>query len=227
MPDFGLGVLVLVIGSAAVGAGRKLLERRRAHSELLARPVLDTGAAEGTVVRVTGVVRALDRTLEAPLSGARCVVVRSRVTAGGSRITRQALVPRESFAMVPFIIERPEGNVSIEGEHALLDLPPVKLPALRNLTSPERSRRELFLRSQGLRTDRRALFAETIVEPGMTVSIAGLMMKDLAADAIEPVIAPGAGERGFRDAPPTSLRLAGNADHPLVIGEPVDRALLA
>ncbi len=107
------------------------------------------------------------------------MVVRSRVVAG-SNIVRRALPPRESFRMVPFVLERPEGMVSIEGEHALLDLPPLKLPPPRGLRSDERDRRERFLALHGLkpRTGGRALFSETLVAPGDRVTIAGLVMKD-------------------------------------------------
>jgi hypothetical protein len=41
------------------------------------------------------------------------------------------------------------------------------------------------------------------------------MMKDLPAT-------PASEELGFRDAARPNLRLAGNVEHPLVIGEPVD-----
>jgi hypothetical protein len=214
--DFvGLGIAIVALGSAAIGGARTVLERRRARRELAARPTLTSNVAEGEVVRVTGIVRVLDETLEAPLSGETCVVVRSRVVAGPN-ITRRAAAPRESFRMVPFVLERPEGRVSIEGEHALLDLPPLKLPPQRGLHSDERDRRERFLALHGLRprTGGRALFSETLVAPGDHITIAGLVMKD-------PVPPSAEHELGFRDAAAPSLRLAGNRDHPLVIGVPL------
>ena len=223
MSDFvGVGIVAVALGSAAIGTARRVLERRRARRELVVRPDLEPATSEGTVVRVTGVVRVLERTLEAPLSGATCVVARSRVRAGGG-IARRAVRPRESFAMVPFLLERPEGTVSIEGAHALLDLEPIALGHHLGKASAARARREHFLLLHGfkMRESVRALFEETIVGPGMTVTIAGLMMKD-------PLVEPsGEVELGFRDAAAPSLRLAGNADHPLVIGLPVDRARLA
>src|SRR5512140_12411 len=102
---FGIGIIVVAAGSAAVGAGRRALERRRARRELAARPVLANDTSEGGVVRGTGIVRAAERTLEAPLSGMTCVVVRSRVSAG-TNIVRRAMKPRESLAMVPFLLDR-------------------------------------------------------------------------------------------------------------------------
>ncbi len=59
-------------GSAMIGAGRRIFERRRARRELRGRPQLEQHTSEGEVVRVTGVVRVLERTLVAPLSGAIC-----------------------------------------------------------------------------------------------------------------------------------------------------------
>lgn len=210
---FGLGILTVALGSAAIGAGRKVLERRRARRELRAKRPLDPRSPEGEVVRVTGIVQVLDATLEAPLSGTPCVVYRSRVTAG-AKLTSRAHRPREQIAMVPFVIDRgAQGRVLIEGEHVLLDVKPLTL----RRTKIAQNRREQLLMRVGLplREIGRALFEETVVEPGARVSVAGLMMKDLATQ-------PVAEELGFRDAPPTNLRLAGNVEHPLVIGEPVD-----
>ena len=222
--DVGIGMAIVALGAGAIGAGRRLLERRRAHRELVSKPALDASIAEGTVVRVTGVVRVLERTLEAPLSGATCVVVRSQVRAKGFGLA--ALRPKETVTMVPFLLEREgEGTVSIEGVHVLLDLKPLSLARPHRKNETERARRQQFVLAHGFNTRqaRRAAFAfwETIVEPGMTVSVAGLMMKDVG----EP---PPVGEElGFRDTAAPARRLAGNVEHPLVIGAPVDRKQLA
>jgi hypothetical protein len=199
----------LMAGSALIGAGRKMLERRRARNELRSRPVLGTETDEGTVVRVTGVVRIADATLVSPIAGTECVMYRSRVMSEGG-LVRRAFKSRESFAMVPFMLEREgEPAVAISGTHALLDLASVKLPKSR--TADERSRREKFLNTHGLSTLSDGIFEEVIVEVGMRVSIAGLMMKELRepdADAL------------YRDGPAVAPRLVGDATHPLVIGTP-------
>jgi hypothetical protein len=209
--DFAnLAVGLLMAGSAAIGATRKVLERRRARRELLSRPVLGTETDEGTVVRVTGVVRIADSTLNAPISDSACVMYRSRVMSAGGFV-RRAFKPSESFAMVPFVLERDEDHalVAIEGAHALLDLPSRKLPEPR--TSDERERRKKFLLLHGIKTTNDGIFEEVIVEPGMHVAIAGLMMKDVRE-------LPPDGEAGYRDDAPAALRLAGDVAHPLVIG---------
>ncbi len=208
-------MLSVTAGSAAIGAARRILERRRARRELREKPLLQPQSTEGTVVRATGIVRVLDRTLIAPLSGIECVVVRSRVTTG-----RGAMAPSEVFAMVPFLLERADGTVSIEGAHALLDLDPIARVGKRAKSPADSARRDAFVLAQGVDRKRaaRAIFAETVVEPGMTVTVAGLMMKDVIEAPVE------TDERGFREAGPVALRLAGNADHPLVIGAPDEPA---
>ncbi|HEY0251104.1 MAG TPA: hypothetical protein VGC41_06230 [Kofleriaceae bacterium] len=201
----------LMLGSFAIGAGRKMLERRRARRVLRARPTLGTETEEGTVVRVTGVVRARGEQLVAPISGKPCVVYRSRVMSAGG-LVRRAFMPQESFAMATFVLERDEDQrqIEIEGEHALLDLPNLKLPTPR--TSADHERRDRFLVLHNIRSNAGGVFEEVIVEDGMRVSIAGLMMKDIGE--------PDEGEVGYREGGQETLRLAGNREHPVIIGEP-------
>ncbi len=197
----------------AVGAARKVIERRRARRELNEKVRLGAASPEGELVRVTGVVEAQGETLEAPLSGRTCVVSRSRVLPIG-KLTSHAHRPKESFAIVPFIIDRgPEGRVLVEGTHALLDLAPLKLK--RTKIDPQRRAQFLALHGLTMREGGRAMFEETIVEPGARISVVGLLMKDMPTE-------PAPEERGFRDSAPPNLRLAGNVEHPLVIGAPVD-----
>ncbi len=204
-------------GSAALGGARKLLERRSARRELARHPPLGTQTPDGTVVRVTGVVRVRDTLIVAPLSGVECVAARARVTSGNWQ-TRRALKPREWFAIVSFVLERAaEPPILVEGVHAKLDLAPERLERAKR-GSPELARREQLMLQLG---DRQALatradFEEVVVRPGMRVSIAGLMMLAL------PDAPPASGnELGFRDQAPSTLRLVGNATHPLVIGAPI------
>lgn len=203
----GLGVVVVVAGSAAIAAGRKLLERRRARRTLREKPALEASSPDGTEVRVTGTVRILDETLEAPLSGRRCVVYRARVYQHRG-LSGRARVPLEQLRMVPFVIERDDGTrVTIEGKHVLLDLDPIK-----KLRADDTRRHQLgFTLGLSVRDLRNARYEEVVVEEGARVALAGLMMKDLAE-------APPMGERAFREAPAPALRIAGDAAHPLAIG---------
>src|SRR6185312_13135864 len=102
----------------AIGGTRKLVERRRVRRDLAVSPDLGAKTPEGTVVRVTGVVRKRDTLIVAPLSGVECVAARARVTTG-VWYTRGAQKPREWFAIVSFVLERDgEPPVVVEGKHA-------------------------------------------------------------------------------------------------------------
>lgn len=211
MSDFAnLAVGLVMAGSAVVGATRKVLERRRARRALRSKPLLAQETPEGEVVRVTGVVKVGEATLVAPISGRACVVYRSRVT-DGMWTVRRAMLPNETFEMVPFTLVRDDGSkVEISGKHALLDLPNLKFPE----STPELvERRDKFMELHKIKSGHAGVFEEIVVEDGMRVSVAGLMMKDLAE-------APVDGEAGYRDEAPSTLRLAGDVAHPLVIGAP-------
>ena len=197
------------VSAAATAAARSFAERKRARRALKQRPVLGTLLTEGTVVRVTGVVREHEATAVAPLSGRRCVVYRSRIKPSwlalmGKTASHEQL---ESFVLKPFVVDRgAQGEVLVDSEHALLDLAPIQLPA-------DRARREHFVVLHGKKAlaARTASFEEIVVEPGGLVSVVGMMMLD-------PAEAPPRDESGFRDAAPPRPRLTGNRDHPLVIG---------
>lgn len=203
-----------VSGPAIVGA-RKYIERRRARRVLAERPPLGTETPDGTLVRVTGTVRVRDTTIVAPLSGVACVAARARVSSGIPH-KRGATFSPEWFAIVSFVLERErEPPVVVEGVHARLDLPAARLGSAKR-GSPELARRDQLLLQLGIK--RIALGGgceEVVVTAGMRVSIAGLMMLGV------PPAPPAAGELGFRDQPPATIRIVGSATYPLVIGAPV------
>jgi hypothetical protein len=60
-----------------------------------------------------------------------------------------------------------------------------------------------------------AVFDEVVVAPDARVTVVGLVMHEPRT------ISPGE-ELGFRDQPAPGIRLVGNKDHPIVIGEPLD-----
>jgi hypothetical protein len=214
-----LSTLVIVstgLASAAIGGGRRLVEWRRGRRELAASTPLGTETPEGTVVRVTGAVRQRETLIVAPLSGVECVAARARITTGLWHV-RGAMKPREWFAIVSFVVERDgEPDVVVEGQHARIALPAEKL-ARATVGSREYARREQLLLQLGEKATNafRAGCEEIAIVPGMRVSVVGLMM---LGQAEAPV---GDDDRGFRELPPSTLRLVGNATHPLVIGSPV------
>lgn len=204
----------LAVAAAGVWTGlraiRNRVERRRARRVLRELPALEPGTSEGASVRVTGVVRAIEP-LTAPLSGRVCVVFRARAeipTSRGSSYPTPIRERVESLELSPFVLDRgDEGTVLVDGSHAILDLPALAdgdaVPALC----------EKFLVCRGLtvRDASSARFDETIVEPGATITVTGLILHDVAAE-------PSAAERDFRANDAPVLRLTGNADHPLAIG---------
>ena len=207
----GIVFLSLAAGSIAVAAGRKALERRRARQALRERAPLDRTSPDGSEVRVTGIVRVLDETLEAPLSGLSCVVYRSRMApVEGFVLWARVQKPLEQIRMVPFALELPDkSRVIVDSRHALLDLDPIK-----KLKSDETRRHQLGL-ALGLpiRDQRASTIEETVVTAGMRVTVGGLVMKDVLDE-------PTHEERAFREGPAAQLRIAGDAAHPIAIGSP-------
>jgi hypothetical protein len=209
--------IIIPTASAAVGLGRKLAERRRIRRELASRPALGAETPDGTVVRVTGTVRHRDTLIVAPLSGVECVAARARVSAEMWN-TRGVRKPREWFAIVSFLLERDgEPPVVVEGEHAEIALPTQKLPRPKSGSDALHRRQQLLVQlGIGAHRARGGGFEEVAIVPGMHVSVVGLMM---LGDAVAPPIADD--QRMFRELPPSTLRLVGNAAHPLVIGRPI------
>jgi hypothetical protein len=207
----GIVFLSLAAGSIAVAAGRKLVERRRARRALRERAPLDESSPDGSEVRVTGIVRVLDETLEAPLSGITCVVHRSCMApVEGFVLWARVQKPLEQIRMVPFALELPDkSRVIVDSRHALLDLDPIK-----KLRADETRRQQLGLTlGIAVRAQRASQLEETVVTAGMRVTVGGLVMKDIAD-------APTAEERTFREAQQAQLRIAGDAAHPIAIGSP-------
>ncbi|MBA3454873.1 MAG: hypothetical protein H0T42_17425 [Deltaproteobacteria bacterium] len=204
--SYVLGALVSAARTAVMALGGRLTERWRARYQLSTRPLLSTDSAEGDHVRVTGVVRVLDDTLIAPLSGRTCVAYRARATVHTVRPGTYVLLPKpDSFVLVPFLIEGTDHVVLIDGDRAVFDLP------LTKLTGSERQQRFMTLHGYTSQLGVGASFREVVVEPGMVVTVAGVLMRDVA-------LAPTVDESTFRAGPPPTLRLSGNREHPLAIG---------
>lgn len=215
-----ISVIVAALSLAGSGVGVavqwRFWERRRARRELRLVDGLEDTTPEGARVRVTGVVRALDRTLTSPLSAVECVVYRARVSGAGRATSgktaaRSSMPPLEAVSIVPFELELASGaRVLVESTNVLIDLPATNLKQVSN------ERREQFALRQGvsLRTSMRASFNEVIVTPGTEVTVVGLLMRDAAAE-------PPSDELAFRDAAPAKQILTGNAEHPIAIGAPL------
>ena len=199
-----LGVFVAVVGY-------KYMKGRTAHQgvqqHLQAQPMLQAGAplVDGSMVRVSGVVRPM-QTVVAPLSGRVCVAYRTLITHDVPSF-RDMTQPNtaETFEMTPFMIDRgAEGPVIIDGSYAQL--------VVRSLhdSQLEMVNKEKFVLARGLSMREAVLarFSETVIEAGMTVTVAGTLVSDGGM--------PG-GTAGYRDGGQT-VRLTGTPQAPLVIG---------
>ena len=189
------------------GATRGLHERWRARWRLRDYPDLDDARENGRV-SATGVVRALDETLTAPLSGRPCVAYRTRVWSS-SQPTGVGYAYRETIQLRPFVIDLGDEEIIIDGERAMFGIPPQKLPR-----DPERE--ASFLARHAL-AHGRARFSEVVLELGAHVTVGGTLV-------LVPRDEPAMEELGFRDPPPPSQRIVGNRERPLLLVALDDRS---
>lgn len=148
---------------------------------------------------IRGIVRPLDETLIAPLSGRACVAYRSRVWQGFGDAS--IAPPRETMQARPFVVDLGEDEVIVDSQHAIFGLDPIRLPR-------DRERERSFALRHGLRAA--AWFSEVAIEVGARVAIGGTLV-------LVPRDEPPLGELGFRDPPPPSQRIVGNRARPLVV----------
>ena len=148
---------------------------------------------EGEEVTISGKVRAVDATLEAPLSGKKCVLYRTH-----ARVFSRASVPRllsEPFELetVPFMIDTPRGVVRVDA------------PGMQLAITPERAvgagdeRVMAFLERHRVRQREGVELDEMAVEPGQMVTMKGVLRacRDGTSTA----------ERGYRDELPIAYEL--------------------
>jgi hypothetical protein len=165
-------------------------------------------AREDDLVAAVGVVRPLEETLVAPLSGRACVAYRSRVHTGLGGI----YAPRETMQVRPFVLDLGDEEVIVEGDRAIFGLAPLRLWPLDS--GRERSflaRHAVSARAASWSTGR---LSEVALVLGARVAVGGTLV---LVPRDEP---PAHVELGFRDPPPPSQRIVGNRARPLVFAEP-------
>ena len=147
--------------------------RRAARKRLAAARELDETSADGSLVKVTGIVRVREHgeRFVSPLSETRCVVLRTRVSVRHGRDPRAKLV--ETVKAMPFVIEDSEGKVLVDSEHVLLDVAPVKL---MKDAGPRKNQYLAELGHEGANSEA-SEFEETVVEVGTTCTVAGSLAK--------------------------------------------------
>ena len=176
----------------------RLFERARAWASLRNYVPLTTRSREGSFVRATGVVRALDETVIAPLAGRECVFVRSRIR--GSVFVRGA---SELLQIRPFVLD---GDVAVvvDGSNALLGVASVDLKRVST------ERRGAFIVRLGFKAGDATWLEEVMIAIGDRITVGGVLMHDLNPQ-------PPTNERVFRERVTPQLRLVGSTVHPLVI----------
>lgn len=178
-------------------------DRRSARKLLGSTDWLDDESADGSLVKVTGVVKVREHgeRFVSPLSESRCVVQRLRVLVRRGQDPRGKLI--EDFKILPFVIEGDGEQFLVDAEHALLDISPVPL------SRAVQPRKNTLLASLGHETanSMKSEFEETIVELGKTVTVAGTLAKQ----------PPGPDQAAaLRDTDP-KIRIVGTKEHPIAI----------
>ena len=193
-----LGILVAVVllfGGGIWTWWTKRREKAQTNQQLYQQPMLQAGQTQdGQTARVNGVVVATQQLLTAPLSARPCVMFWTRIITMDNE-------NKDYIQFVPFAINRgAEGIVQVDAQFARMDLPVV--PTLN-----DRQKLEQFAQAMGLniRDAATSQFYEIVLEPGMQVSIAGTVMTD------------GGAPQGYRGQG-VQYRIAGNQQHPIVIG---------
>lgn len=201
----GAGSVIATILTAVpmtFGATRRMHERWLGRWRLRYHDLLDADAREGDLVFVGGIVRALDETLVAPLSGRTCVAYRSRVSA---RTFVSGKTEHETMQIRPFVIERDggEGPILVDSERAIFVLAAEKL-------SPRNPEREASFLARHAIKSASPRFSEVLVPLGAHVYVGATLV-------LVPPEEPPGGERGFRDPPPPEPQLVGSREAPLLI----------
>ncbi len=203
----GLGLTPFVM--IAVGKLARRRNRIKARRLLVGTPRMLSDGREGTIMRLTGTVRALEPLLTSPLSRQPCVAYRARAVdlrqALGTPFPFGQPTSYQTVKIQSFAIVRPnEPEVVVEASYAEFDLPFVKLQL------SARDEQAFFFAHKVIATGGAGHFDEVVVADGDPITIAGTLVRELDTEAHD--------ERGFRDGPPRKLQLVGDGPHPIVIG---------
>jgi hypothetical protein len=179
-------------------------------------PVYSEASVEGSVVLVTGTVRALTELLVAPSSGRPCVAFCVRMWIGQiGDILNLDLFARTPHTIVEsreFALELRSGEtVTIDPVGSHLD---IELPGARRL-NPDRERLKSF-RARHPQPGTRFRSHECVIEPGAVISVAGALVRDPQRPA---------GEIAFRHEPEARSRIIGDPQRSLRIVDALTGAL--
>ncbi len=197
-------IALVALGGAAVGWVGYTVQQARRRRRAEAR--LDSGLgklADGEAATVVGTVRAGGPTLEAPISGKRCVAYEARTR---TRLTATETTPDiVRSEVVAFELETQDGIVHVEAECAELLFPIIPL-------IPRHVEREAaFARACGVAAAMRDVSCDEVcVEVGRKVAVHGVV-------SIE--VAPASTNAGYRQSA-ARTRIVPHPAHQLTIGAP-------
>jgi hypothetical protein len=206
--------VVAVFGAIALGH-LAFHEDARVRRALRKAPKLAIGAfPEGSPGRIVGAV-APGETIEAPLSGRRCVyfeVIVEEKAGGKNKHWRRRV--REATG-IPFVVSDGTGRAIIDPAHARIALED-DAHSRSGVFDAATAREEAFLARHGVESRGWLLaktlrYQEAVIEVDEQVAVAGLAVREPDPDA-------GAGE-GYRGAPPTRIRMNGTPAFPLLVSD--------
>jgi hypothetical protein len=214
-------VLALVLGGISAGIApwywSATARLRRALRGAKHLSIAD--APEGAVVRLDGRV-VEGETLEAPLTGRRCVYYLAIVEefAAGSTPDSWREVTREARG-VRFAIEDGTGRAIVDPDGARVDVDLDQTSRSGTFEDPTAAQ-AAFVERRGVKltgwsSNRTLRYREGVFEVGEPIAV-------MCWPVREPD--PGAGSRevGYRDAPGTRLRVGGSAKHPILLSNSRD-----
>jgi len=214
----GALVLVLVVGGISAGIASwywsGTVRLRRALRG--AKHVSIADAPEGAVVRLDGRV-VEGETLEAPLTGRRCVYYLAIIEEfeAGSTPDSWREIAREARG-VRFAIEDGTGRAIVDPDGARVDVELDRTLQSGSLEEPTAAQRA-FLERQGVQLtgwsfNKTLRYREGVFEIGEPIAVMCLPIR-------EPD--PGAASRevGYREAPGSRLRVGGSARHPILLSD--------
>lgn len=214
---FAVVAVVVLVASWVMSAKQRLLRALRAAE----RATVAT-ARDGTLARFDGRV-VPGPTVLAPLSGRPCVFFQASVEewVSNGKNGSWRLRAREVHG-VPFAMDDGTGTVLIDPTRAVVDVDLDRTSKSGTFDDPDGVERA-FLTRHGLAAagwvfNKSYRYTEGVIEIGEPVAVMGYVTREPDPDGASRMT-------GYRDGPPTRVRLGGGADHPIRLSD--DRTLTA
>lgn len=173
-------------------------------------------APEGALVRLHG--RVVDgESLQAPLTGRRCVyyvaLVEERRQSGKSH---HWVVRIRETRGVPFVIDDGTGRALVDPTQAQIDVEFDSNERSGTFDDPTPTERAFLdrhsVKGEGWVFNKTLRYREGVFEVGEQIAVRCLPVREPDPEGV-------GASRGYRDAPPTRLRVGGSADHPILLSD--------